>query len=131
MAGDGLLTTSAARHYEVKSSYSVTVNVHDGMDAAGGADTSTIDDTNAVTSTVNNLNEPGVVTISGTPLSGGSTLTASVTDDPDGGVTNESWRWARGDSAGGTFNNISGVLGGNAAYVLVAADVGKYLRATA
>ena len=113
-----------------KKSYTVTVNVHDGKDAAGGTDTSTIDDSITVTINLTNVDEPGTVSISGT-LSGGSTLTASVTDDPDGGVTNESWRWARGDSAGGTFNNISGVLGGNAAYVLVAADVGKYLRATA
>ena len=96
-----------------KKSYTVTVNVHDGKDAAGGTDTSTIDDSIDVTINLTNVDEPGTVTITGTP-SGGSTLTASVTDDPDGGVTNESWRWARGDSAGGTFNNISGVLGGNA-----------------
>ena len=127
VASDGRLKTSAALNYEVKSSYSVTVNVHDGKDAAGGADTSTIDDTIAVTITVNNLNEPGVVTITGTPLSGGSTLAASVTD-PDEGVTNESWRWARADSAGGTFDDISGATD-NTAYVLVAADVGKYVRA--
>ena len=125
-ASDGRLKTSAALNYEVKSSYSVTMNVRDNKDAAGGTDSAN-DASVAVTITVRNLNEPGTVTITGTP-SGGSTLAASVTD-PDGGVTNESWQWARDDSAGGMFNDdISGATD-NTAYVLVAADVGKYVRA--
>ena len=144
-AGDFVITKNASGQGELKfmnvpnyespadngtdNSYNVTVGVRDGLNAAGGTDTA-VDAMRAVTITVSNVDEPGTVAISGAE-SGGSTLTASVTDDPDGGVTSESWRWARGDSAGGTFNNISGVLGGNATYVLVAADVGKYLRATA
>ena len=144
-AGDFVITKNASGQGELKfmnvpnyespadngtdNSYNVTVGVRDGLDATGGTDTA-VDAMRAVTITVTDLDEPGTVSISGTE-SGGSTLTASVTDDPDGGVTSESWRWARGDSAGGMFNNISGVLGGNATYVLVAADVGKYLRATA
>ena len=55
-------------------------------------------------------------------------MTASVTDI-DGTVSNLSWRWARGDSATGSFTNISG--GTSANYTTVAADVTKYLRATA
>ena len=110
-----------------KNSYSVTVTVHDGKDAAGGTDTSTIDDTIAVTINLTNVNEPGTVAITGT-LSGGEQLTASVTDI-DGAVSSETWRWARGSTQGGSFSNISGAT--NASYTSVAADVGKYLQATA
>ena len=110
-----------------KNSYSVTVTVHDGKDAAGGTDTSTIDDTIAVTITVTNVNEPGTVAITGT-LSGGEELTASVTDI-DGAVSSETWRWARGGTQGGSFSNISGAT--NASYTTVAADVGEFLQATA
>ena len=44
------------------NSFSVTVNVHDGKDAAGGTDTSTIDDTIAVTINLTNVNEAPVLT---------------------------------------------------------------------
>ena len=65
------------------------------------------------------------MSITGTLL-GGSTLTASVSD-PDGNVTNASWRWMRGDTDTGTFSNISGATADT--YDLVEADVGKYLKA--
>ena len=61
-------------------------------------------------------------------LLGGSTLTALVTDI-DGTPTSVTWRWARGNTAGGPFTNINSAT--SASYTLVAADVGKYLRATA
>ena len=127
-ASDGRLKTSAALNYEVKSSYSVTMNVRDNKDAAGGTDSAN-DASVAVTINLRNVDEAGTVAISGT-LSGGSTLTASLTDI-DGTPSSVSWRWARGSTQSGTFNNISGALGGNITYVLVAADVGKYVRATA
>ena len=57
----------------------------------------------------------------------GSAVTATLTDE-DGGVTGESWRWARADTAGGTYTNISGAM--SASYTPVDADGGKYLRAT-
>ena len=66
------------------------------------------------------------MTISGT-LSGGETLTASVTD-PDGMPTNVVWEWARSDLQGQNFVTIAGTT---AARKLVAADVGKHLRARA
>ena len=113
-------------NFEGKSSYSVTVNVRDSKDAAGNTDTAT-DDSITVTINLTNVNEDGTVTITGT-LSGGSALAASVTD-LDGTVSNLTWRWARGNTATGSFSNISGATA--ASYTLVAADVTKFLRATA
>ena len=107
------------------NSYSVTVNVSDSKDAAGVADT-VVDDTIAVTINLTNEDEAGTVTLPAT-FTGGTEATASVTD-PDGTVSSESWRWARGDTATGSFSNISGAT--SASYEPVALDVGKYLRAT-
>ncbi len=55
----GQLRTQAALDHEAKSSYQVTVSVHDGKDAAGNVDT-TSDDTQRMTITVTNVNEPVV-----------------------------------------------------------------------
>ena len=108
-----------------KNSYSVTVNVSDSKDVAGDADT-VIDDTIAVTIDLTNEDEAGTVTLPST-FSGGTAATASVAD-PDGTVTGDSWQWARGNTATGSFSNISGAT--SATYTPVATDVGKYLRAT-
>ena len=53
---------------------------------------------------------------------------ASLTDI-DGTPTSVTWQWAQGPTAGGTFANISSAT--SSSYTLVAADVTKYLRATA
>ena len=121
----GQLKTSASLDFETDSSYSVNVTVHDGKDAIGGDDT-TVDATIAVTISVNNKDEAGTVTLPAT-FTGGTAATASVTD-PDGTVSSESWRWARGTTATGSFSTISGAT--SATYEPVAEDVGKYLRAT-
>ena len=125
-SASGQLLTSDALDYETKSSYTVTVNVRDSKDSAGSANTAT-DASITVTINLTNVDEPGTVTISGT-VSGGSTLMASVTDI-DGTPTSVTWRWARGDTQNGTFTNITGATSDS--YTLVAADVTKYLRATA
>ena len=57
----GELTLNNAADYETKSSYSVSVTVHDGKDAAGAADT-TVDDTLALTVTVDDTPPPTVPT---------------------------------------------------------------------
>ena len=108
-----------------KKSYSVTVNVSDSKDADGVADT-VVDDTIAVTIDLTNVDDAGTVTLPAT-FSGGVEATASVTD-PDGTVSSPSWRWARGNTATGSFGNIGGAT--SATYTPIAADVGKYLRAT-
>ena len=121
----GQLKTSASLDFETDSSYSVNVTVHDGKNADGGDDT-TVDATIAVTIFVNNKDEAGTVTLPAT-FTGGTAATASVSD-ADGTVSSPSWRWARGNTATGPFSNISGAT--SASYTPVAADVGKYLRAT-
>ena len=121
----GQLKTSASLDFETDSSYSVDVTVHDGKDATGGDDT-TVDATITVTISVNNKDEDGTVTLPAT-FTGGTAATASVSD-PDGTVSSPTWRWARGNTATGSFSNISGAT--SASYTPVAADVGKYLRAT-
>ena len=107
------------------NSYSVTVEVSDSKDADGVADT-VVDDTIDVTINLTNVDEAGTVTLPAT-FTGGTAATASVSD-PDGTVSGPSWRWARGNTATGSFSNISGAT--SAGYTPVAADVGKYLRAT-
>ena len=121
----GQLKTSASLDFETDSSYSVDVTVHDGKDAAGGDDT-TVDATITVTISVNNKDEDGTVTLPATFV-GGTAATASVSD-PDGTVSGDSWRWARGNTATGAFSDIGGAT--SASYTPVVADVGKYLRAT-
>ena len=107
------------------NSYSVTVEVSDSKDADGVADT-VVDDTIAVTIDLTNEDDAGTVTLPVT-FSGSVEATASVSD-PDGSVSSPSWQWARGTTATGSFNDIDGAT--SASYTPIAADVGKYLRAT-
>ncbi|MCY3918285.1 MAG: cadherin domain-containing protein [Chloroflexi bacterium] len=125
-AASGQIKTSAALNFESKSSYEVVVEVRDKKDSTGAADLAW-DDTIDVTINVDNVDEPGTVTISGTE-SGGETLTASVTD-PDGTVSNLTWKWELGAMAAGPFAPISGATA--ATYMTVAVDVNRFLRATA
>ena len=78
-----------------------------------------------VTINVTNVEEPGSVSLSASQPQLGVSLTATLTD-PDGGITGQIWQWARGDTASGTFANISGAT--SSSYSPVQDDVGKYLR---
>ena len=116
----GQLQTKAELDFEGKSSYDVTVIATD----ASGATASI-----PVTITVNNLDEAGTVKLTLLQPQVGTEQTATL-DDPDGTLSRVSWQWARGDSATGSFTNVSsGTDPGS--YTPVAADVGKFLRATA
>ena len=99
--------------------YLVTVKVTDGNGLSA---------TRAATLTINNSDEPGTVTISGSLL-GGSMLTASVTDI-DGAPTSVTWQWARGMTATGPWEGNIIASATSASYTTVVADVNKYLRAT-
>ena len=57
----GQIKTKAALNFETESSYSVDVTVRDSKDAAGDADMM-VDDTQAVTITVNNVNDAPTIT---------------------------------------------------------------------
>ena len=132
---NGVLTFKASPDFEspagsgdpADNTYEITVQVTDDEDEDGNSDPAVDDDLEDVVVTVTNVDEPGVVSISGM-LEGGEELTASVTD-PDGTVSSLSWQWSTGDTADGTFTNISGAT--SAMYTSIAVDVGKFLRATA
>ena len=115
----GQLKTKAALDYEHKNTYMVTVrasnsnnNLHADM---------------AVTINVTNVEEPGTVTLSPSRGQARVAIIATLTD-PDGGVENKTWQWARSASQNTGFTAISGAT--SATYTPVDDDVGKYLRAT-
>ena len=112
----GQLQTKAVLDYETKSSYEVTVTATDPSGAS---------DSIAVTISVSNLDEAGTVELSTVQPQVGTALTATLTD-LDGETTSVTWQWARSDT-NGSYSNISS----GASYTPVAADVGKFLRATA
>ena len=77
-----------------KNSYSVIVEVHDGRDGSGATST-TIDDTQAVTIMVENVEEPGTITLTTnaeTILARVEVTAALEDDDGPSGVT---WQWSR------------------------------------
>ena len=122
----GQLQTKASLDYEAKSSYTVTVSVHDGKDANGNTDT-TVDDTITVTITVGNLDEGGTATLSPSQPQVGTQLTASVTD-LDGSVSVTAWLWESSTDKS-DWTSIAGETADS--YTPVTGDVGSYLRATA
>ena len=109
------IRTLAPLDYETTPSYEVTVTATD----PGGASASV-----TITITVNNVNEPGSLDLSPSAGITGLPITATV-DDPDGGVTGQTWRWYTGDSGSGPWIRITGA--GAAAYTPADADIGKYL----
>ena len=85
------------------NTYTFTLGVSDGKDAAGDADLA-VDDTMTVNVTVVNANDEGTLSFSEDHPDVDVELTATLTD-PDGGVSPESWHWARSrdyDPATGT-----------------------------
>ena len=123
----GQLMTKEALDYETKDSYEVMVTATDPDSAS---------DMITVTITVTNVEEMGEVTLwawadalTMAPQVG-DTITGAVMD-PDGGVTGESWQWARTvDTANmSSWMDIGGET--NAAYTVTAGDTGYYLRVMA
>ena len=79
--------------------------------------------------TVTDIDEPGSVVLSVTNPRVGSELAATLTD-PDGDPATVSWQWQRADgSANPVWVNISGAT--STTYTVIAADLGKVLRAEA
>ena len=137
----GALTLINAADYETKSSYSVSVTVHDGKDAAGAADT-TVDSTLALTVTVDDTPPPTAPTrvqVNGRanglvvtwmapvmppthpPLLGYSVQRSLRTSGP--GVTPVTWgRWVVFNHVGtGTTATITGLTPGSTYEVRVLA----------
>ena len=122
----GQIKVKDSLDHETKSSYLLTVAVHDGKDADGKPNAE-VDDSIEVVITVVNVDEAGTVTLDAETPQVGSELTASVAD-PDGDVAGVTWTWE--SSANGTaWAAIGGTS--SAAYTPSDTDAGKYLRATA
>ena len=118
VSGTGQLQTKAALDYETQASHTVMVTATDSSDASA-----TID----VTINVDNVEEPGTVTLSSGGLTLGETIVATLTD-PDGSITETTWLWER------SLDKIAWTaIGGatSAEYTPVLEDAGHYLRVTA
>ena len=115
----GQLRTRAALDHETTPSYTVTVTA---TDTAGGTDDV------VVIITVNNVDEPGSVTLSTLQPLVAIQLTATL-DDPDVVLGSVTWSWARSPNGATDWAQISGEEFDT--YTPIAGDVGYYLRATA
>ena len=80
-----------------------------------------------VTITVDNVEEPGTVTLTPARPSVGTEITATLKDGDI--VSTVTWSWASGDNADGT--GFSGIGTNSATYTPDAADAGKYIGAWA
>ena len=131
----GEITVKAGANIDYESSvksYSVTVSVTDGEDASGAAESPpTIDATVSVRINVNNVDEPGIVTLSTTAPRVGSELTASLSD-PDDDVRIYTVQWSRAPTADALFIDIPIDPGymANPSYTPTVADQSKYLKVT-
>ena len=137
-ASTGEITVKPGASIDYESSdksYSVTVSVTDGEDASGDAESDpTIDATVSVRIEVNNVDDPGIVTLSVATPTVDSPLRASFSDQ-DGGSMLYKVQWSKADAATGPFVDIDGANRFSASdtdsyYTPTAADQGKYLKAT-
>ena len=135
-ATTGEITVKSGANIDYESSdksYSVTVSVTDGEDASGDAESPpTIDATVSVTINVNNVDEPGIVTLSTTAPRVGSELTASVSDPDDDTLLIYTVQWSRSPTADAPFIDIpiDPANMANPSYTPTAADQSKYLKVT-
>ena len=122
---DGRLSFRATPDYEDPNhaaGYDVTVQAA----VAGQSSPLTL----AVTATVVNIDEPGVVSLSVAQPEDGVALTATLSD-PDGGVSGATWRWRWATSTDGPWATIFGIRARSDTYTPTRDDAGHYLRVIA
>ena len=98
--------------------YSVTVKATDETRQVG---------MKTVTVMVTNVDEAGKVTLSARRPQSATAFTAMVAD-PDEGVSDHKWQWAKAGSMNGSYSNIENANADT--YPPVDGDIGSYLRAT-
>ena len=117
IASNGVLTFNESPDFEDKSTYNVTVR------AVAGSHT--VD--KPVTVNIQNLEEPGTVTLSAVQPQEATLLSAELEDDDrPSGIT---WQWYRTSSRGSPGTAITNAT--SRSYTPVADEVGSYLRAVA
>ena len=84
----------------------------------------------AVTATVVNIDEAGVVSLSTAQPEDGVALTATLSD-LDGGVSGLTWRWRRATTTDGPWTTILGRPARSDTYTPTRDDAGHYLQVTA
>ena len=122
---DGRLSFRATPDYEDPNhaaGYDVTVQAA----VAGQSSPLTL----AVTPTVVNIDEAGVVSLSTAQPEDDVALTATLSD-LDGGVSGLTWRWARATTTDGPWTNILGRPARSDTYTPTRDDAGHYLQVTA
>ncbi len=117
LAGNGALTFNESPDYEDQSSYSATVS------AVAGSHTVN----KTVTVNIQNVEEPGAITLSAVQPQEGTLLTATLDDGDE--PTGTTWQWRRASSRGSTGDAITNA--NSRFYTPDADDVGRYLRAVA
>ena len=111
--------TGTRLDYETKASYEVTVTA---------TDSSHVSATITVTIEVLNVDEKGVVTLSHLQPQVGTLLTATL-DDPDGIVSDPTWKWEISPDGSSSWTAITDAT--SVSYTPVSSDLTKYLRVTA
>ena len=117
VSGTGQLQTRAALDHETKAAYAAVIIA---FNPSGGSATI------SVTIHVDNVEEPGTVTLSSGRFTVGETIVATLTD-PDGSIAETRWLWEK------SLDKIAWTaIGGatSAEYTPVLEDVGHYLRVT-
>ena len=124
---NGVLRFKSPPDFETKEEYLVEINAGDGADGL---------DTEVITIKIDNVDEPGSVTLNHQPREAAA-VTASLTDE-DNQVSSLTWQWARSPSRSGPFTDVEDdenttgeTEGKEASYTPRKDDVGMYLRATA
>ena len=136
VAGTGVLTFAAAPDFEDPQDAASTSPSNDAANneyvlvvtATGGTGGRAMTAEQTIVVTVTNVDEAGSVTFGSTTPTVGTALTANV-EDPDGGVSSVTWKWAKSSTKGGTYADISGAT--SASYTPAADDEDAWLRATA
>ena len=115
-------------NFEPQPSYSFTIQVHDREDRSGEPST-LVDDSQSVTITIENVEEPGEVTLvtATETIQARVKVTAKLEDDDI--PTRADWQWSRSPNGRTGWVNIAGT---SASYTpTLEADQGNYIRATA
>ena len=129
VSSSGQLRTSEALNFETKPTYSFSIDVHDGLDGAGNPST-TVDDSQDVVVTIENVEEPGTVTLVTDTQSIQARVEVTAELNDDDGPTGTTWQWSRSPNGRTDWANIFGAT--NETYTpTLEADAGNYIRATA